>query len=536
MLPDMTSTSQQESKIDCFVPMPPYSSTDPVTVLQHTNGEVFDAVLPEVTNAFHPQPMISCFVQMPSYPLPCSFCPVSPLAPIVPYVYSNDSGVLNIEDINSTSQSPNPVPIGSGSSLYCDIPSGYGTPYPYVTNTSPVMPLSKLSPLQVKDLINSEVLDSPAEKSNSDERCMHKCPTVSECSSQHHVSLPCPLATQGEDGIETATGDCMSTPSITGLLPECAEDGFKRPQTPVPAVEDVKEDGPDSNKESKFGVDGYWHSFSEDINESSLDAVPNGTSHQAVNCLKENSEQQEHDVHDLKSPSFIPSLLHHMMPPPPYGTRLSPRQKTVPPRSKPSSPRGIPSPIYNIFHHVNLPESILGRPRLLPTLCKGDQLCVEEVWKMHMVLLFKNFRDEWVLNAVGPGNKCGNNWNSFKDLAKVRFYCRSCRDGWTSMYGVVIFYYKLDFFHFFGQILYEIPGQKCRNCKPKVFEVPLWYPEEAQKVITNLYYKIGAHCYNLTTPQFIRSRRQGQPLTYHNELLCQGCCHGVCKNDCNKDE
>lgn len=35
-----------------------------------------------------------------------------------------------------------------------------------------------------------------------------------------------------------------------------------------------------------------------------------------------------------------------------------------------------------------------------------------------------------------------------------------------------------------GEILYEVIGQKCDHCQPNSYEMPLWYAEEAQKVIT----------------------------------------------------
>lgn len=50
--------------------------------------------------------------------------------------------------------------------------------------------------------------------------------------------------------------------------------------------------------------------------------------------------------------------------------------------------------------------------------------CVEELWIKHMKMLFKNLPDEWVLNAAHPEKTFSPRWSSFKDLAKVRFYCR----------------------------------------------------------------------------------------------------------------
>lgn len=113
---------------------------------------------------------------------------------------------------------------------------------------------------------------------------------------------------------------------------------------------------------------------------------------------------------------------------------------------------------------------------------------------------------------------------------------QTCSDGWTSMYGVVVFYYRrnmtttttqhksrlplthtnstqdlssrskscagprtgpqprrpqqprsvgLDAYSAtagWGQVLYQVAGQKCGRCSPRSYEMPLWYAEEAQKV------------------------------------------------------
>lgn len=51
------------------------------------------------------------------------------------------------------------------------------------------------------------------------------------------------------------------------------------------------------------------------------------------------------------------------------------------------------------------------------------------------------------------------------------------------MYGVVVFHYRWNKKLQQGQIMYKMVGQKCNgNCASDWFELPLWYPEEAQKV------------------------------------------------------
>ena len=60
------------------------------------------------------------------------------------------------------------------------------------------------------------------------------------------------------------------------------------------------------------------------------------------------------------------------------------------------------------------------------------------------------------------------------------------------MNGVVLFYYRRNrettenrqssTARCWGEILYSVCGQKCSQCSPQKFEMPLWYADEAQKV------------------------------------------------------
>ncbi|XP_050717502.1 zyxin-like isoform X2 [Eriocheir sinensis] len=71
---------------------------------------------------------------------------------------------------------------------------------------------------------------------------------------------------------------------------------------------------------------------------------------------------------------------------------------------------GIPSrlstmvPYYNYFHHLDLPMSVLGRPRLLHTIPRPGQTTVQEVWLQHMKILFRNFPDIWRLDPAPPSS------------------------------------------------------------------------------------------------------------------------------------
>ncbi|KAL7639777.1 UNVERIFIED_CONTAM: hypothetical protein RMT77_009187 [Armadillidium vulgare] len=198
----------------------------------------------------------------------------------------------------------------------------------------------------------------------------------------------------------------------------------------------------------------------------------------------------------------------------------------------------MPKPLmsyYNYYQRLDLPSAALGRPHLVHTFSTGGNISVEDLWLAHMKLLFRNFPHKWTLSAAHSSAQFDQTYNSFKDLAKVRFYCQNCLDGWTSMFGVVVFFYSWNKEKSCGQIWYQVSGQKCGKCNPDTFEMPLWYPEEAQKVITNLYYEIASRFYGLRTPQHIRTRRLGQPINQHNRSLCEGCTHGLCKQDGSKN-
>lgn len=55
---------------------------------------------------------------------------------------------------------------------------------------------------------------------------------------------------------------------------------------------------------------------------------------------------------------------------------------------------------------------------------KHTSRSLEDLWVNHMNVLFKHLPDEWVLAPMQPDHKISSNWNTFRDLAKVRFYCQ----------------------------------------------------------------------------------------------------------------
>ncbi|XP_069186000.1 receptor-transporting protein 3 isoform X2 [Procambarus clarkii] len=154
-----------------------------------------------------------------------------------------------------------------------------------------------------------------------------------------------------------------------------------------------------------------------------------------------------------------------------------------------------------------------------PSVEPGDPYGgLEQVWNHHFELIFRNLPNIW---TFGPTEVIPVHWSVFKDMAKVRFSCQRCSHGWTSMYGLVVFYYKWDTSSNQGNVRFLLTGQKCNQCDPPGFETPMWYPEEAQKVASRIY--------GLQTPPLIRDRRHGRPRHQHNSSMCEGCHQGLCK-------
>ncbi|XP_071548365.1 uncharacterized protein [Panulirus ornatus] len=162
-----------------------------------------------------------------------------------------------------------------------------------------------------------------------------------------------------------------------------------------------------------------------------------------------------------------------------------------------------------------------------PSVKPGDPYGgLQQVWKQHFELLFSNLPSLW---SFGPMETTPVGWITFKDMAKVRFSCQHCSHGWTSMYGLVVFYYQWSPTTNQGYVRFLLTGQKCNHCSSGRFETPMWYPEEAQKVMTNLYHEVAGRIYKLRTPPLIKDRRHGRPRHEHNSHMCEGCHQGICK-------
>ncbi|XP_066956716.1 uncharacterized protein [Macrobrachium rosenbergii] len=173
------------------------------------------------------------------------------------------------------------------------------------------------------------------------------------------------------------------------------------------------------------------------------------------------------------------------------------------------------------------PGAMLGRPILMPSVPSKGRRGVEELFQQYMQLFFRNLPDVWCLFSIESHDTMVENSFFLKDSCKVRFFCQVCGDGWTSMNGLIAFYYQFSDIEHCGRIGYTIYGQMCYKCNDNEFKDPLWYPEEAHKVIANLYYEIASRYYNFVTPRRIRTRRLGAPRTRHSSDLCQGCNLGL---------
>lgn len=393
-------------------------------------------------------------------------------------------------------------------------------PFPHVYTAS--APHNLLPPAAGASATNSLILLTPATSSPSSTK-----------------SIPDPLTPPKSDGGVLEDPGTRSHEEMNGHPPPAAP----LQQPPLTAVpQPMPVNGAtytysflDDSKAGVFGGDSPWYSLASAHNGVAADNLPMKAS------VYYPYIQQDPATFFPTSSYFPDTSMTSPMPMPPSSIPSS----TLPPpafpmssntQSLPLNGRSVPKSdgvvFYNHYQHPNLPEDMFGKPHLLPSFKTEGKMCLEDLWMKHMGILFKHLPDQWVLSPLPPNRKISSKWFSFRDVAKVRFYCKICNDGWTSMYGVVIFHYRWNVKKLKGQIMYKVAGQKCGGlCSSEGFQMPMWYPEEAQKVITNLYYKIASQFYDLVTPQYIRTRRFGRPAAHHNRNLCEGCVNGLCKMD-----
>ncbi|XP_071805077.1 receptor-transporting protein 3-like isoform X1 [Asterias amurensis] len=156
-----------------------------------------------------------------------------------------------------------------------------------------------------------------------------------------------------------------------------------------------------------------------------------------------------------------------------------------------------------------------------------DLAMMDEIWNGEFAKVFQPYLPHiWYLS---PTEVCPSpRWRRFKDSAKVRFCCQTCGHGWTSMKGRVVFWYFLHIPYCEGYVQFKLYGQQCQRCNNGMFEPAMWYPEEVNKVLCNLYNRIGQTYYGFVKPPIRYDRRAGKPRTQHNATLCQACRDGEC--------
>lgn len=162
-------------------------------------------------------------------------------------------------------------------------------------------------------------------------------------------------------------------------------------------------------------------------------------------------------------------------------------------------------------------------------LAAPDLISMTEIWEREFRFIFASFLPHhWFLLKTfqSPSPR----WRKFKDSAKVRFCCQMCGHAWTSMKGRVMFWFhqSLESSCPEGFLQYKLYGQQCNQCQNGVFEDAMWYPEEVNKVLCNVYNKIGQVYYGFIVSPLRQERRAGKPRTQHNSALCQACMDGEC--------
>lgn len=168
-------------------------------------------------------------------------------------------------------------------------------------------------------------------------------------------------------------------------------------------------------------------------------------------------------------------------------------------------------------------------------------LKMELVWHgffNNVFSFFKPHNHSWELIPVIDAPK-EPGWVVYKDGAKVRFACEKCGKCWTSMKGRVTFWITLcvdEYNNGFGMVAFRLYGQSCDKCSDNAIHHAMWYKEEVEKVVTNVFLKTGELFYGFYSHYRIDTRRKGRPLKKHNGNLCQACMEGVCKNDANIEQ
>lgn len=187
---------------------------------------------------------------------------------------------------------------------------------------------------------------------------------------------------------------------------------------------------------------------------------------------------------------------------------------------------------------------------LLADIDDTPHLELKSYWHRTFKRIFQDFSpDEWSLEPT----KTPLDGRTFQDSAKVKFVCE-CGNSWTSMRGVVIFWFKKigtesrevekqreeDNDDTEAELVsnkkinkyslrFKLFGQQCRTCKDEDFKLPKWYPEEVDKTLENVHQKIGEAFYDFEPRATNTSKRFGRPTLSHDSDRCQACQDGLCR-------
>lgn len=168
------------------------------------------------------------------------------------------------------------------------------------------------------------------------------------------------------------------------------------------------------------------------------------------------------------------------------------------------------------------------------------------VWNGKFVQLFSALLGTWSFNPTDEPLPVNSATHVLVDHAKVRFLCRECASGWTSMKGRVVFWINFEPSTGVGQVMFKLYGQTCKRCLEKRSQLPasssaasrpleyqhsMWYVEEVHKVLENLYQKVGELYYGFPPAEHNVKKdcRPGKPRKPHDKNLCQACKDGVCR-------
>ncbi|XP_077998568.1 receptor-transporting protein 3-like [Glandiceps talaboti] len=195
---------------------------------------------------------------------------------------------------------------------------------------------------------------------------------------------------------------------------------------------------------------------------------------------------------------------------------------TTPPELSPMFPEKLSPPVV---------ATIPGHPVLVspgpPPTPTAESNSVEALWRGEFGRLFVNYSPHaWYISPTErqPSPK----WRRFKDSAKVRFCCQTCGHGWTSMKGRIVFWFHYNPTRGEGFVQFKLYGQQCTRCNNGKFEFAMWYPEEVQKVMVNVYNRVGQVYYGFSQLPYRVDRRIGKPRKPHSAEHCQACMDGEC--------